>query len=190
LALPPFSAHVLHVLRESSIILTISLIEEFEALVDASLPEADYQAFLEENPVFLDPLAAEILNRRKLGLELITDFVIRRHDSQYVVVEIEKPQDRVFTAGNDFTAQFSHASGQVLDFQGWVAENIAYAQRPMPGIENPKGLLIMGRRRDMSREGEAKLRRWIANSKHIEVLTFDDLARRARALHTSLRSSG
>lgn len=186
-ALPPFSAHVLSVLRESSITLTISLIKEFEALVSAALPEADYQAFLEENPVFLDPLAAEVLNRQRLGLELVTDFVIRRHDSHYVVVEIEKPQDRIFTASTDFTAAFTHASGQVLDFQGWVAENVAYAQKRMPGIDRPKGLLIMGRRADMSPEAEIKLRRWLVNSKHIDVLTFDDLVRRARALHASLR---
>lgn len=187
-SLPPFASHVLSVTRESSIVLTVALIEEWESLVERDLPEKEYQDFLEKHPVFVDPLAAEVLNRKRLGLELITDFVIRRHDARYVVVEIEKPQDRIFTQANDFGALFSHAMGQVLDFQGWVAENVAYAQRHLPGIESPHGVLIMGRRCEMTRDQKLKLRRWLHNSKNIEVLTFDDLSARARALHTSFRA--
>lgn len=187
LTLPSFNAHVLEVTREASIVLTMSLIEDWEALVERDGPESDFQEFLEKHPVFLDPLAAKVLNRKKLGLELVTDFVVRRHDLRHIVVEIEKPQDRLFTQNSDFTARFTHAYGQVLDFQGWVAENTAYAQKHLPSIESPHGLLVMGRRRDMTAGQEAKLRRWMVNSKSIEVLTFDDLSVRARALHASLR---
>lgn len=186
-ALPTFNAHVVDVLRESSIVLTDRLIKEFEDLVLSNAPEAHYQSFLEENPVFLDPLAAEVFNRKRLGEELVTDFVVRRHDGLYVVVEIEKPQDRLFTGGNDLSASFTHASGQVLDFQGWVAENVAYAQKSLPGIESPRGLVIMGRRSDLTEQQGAKLRRWVGNSRNIEVSMFDDLVVTARALHASLR---
>lgn len=186
--LPPLAAHILRVTRESSIVLTVGLIEEWESLVERDLPEKTYQDFLEEHPVFVDPLAAEVLNRKRLGLELVTDFVVRRHDFRYVVVEIEKPQDRIFTQAGDFASSFSHAMGQVLDFQGWIAENVAYAQRHLPGIEHPHGLLIMGRRSEMTADQESKLRRWLQNSKNIEVLTLDDLSERARALHASLRA--
>ncbi|KRE98723.1 hypothetical protein ASG88_16885 [Nocardioides sp. Soil777] len=186
--LPPFAAHILSVTRESSIVLTIALIEEWEALVEQDLPEKKYQDFLEEHPVFVDPLAAEVLNRKRLGVELVTDFVVRRHDFRYVVVEIEKPHDRIFTQANDFGSSFSHAVGQVLDFQGWIAENVAYAQRHLPAVENPHGVLIMGRRSEMTTHQQSKLRRWLHNSKNIEVLTFDDLSQRARALHASLRA--
>lgn len=182
-----FASHVIAVLRDSSLILTAQLIEQFEDLVRQDLPERDYQSFLASHPIFLDPLAAEVIDRKRLGAELITDFVVRRHDDTYVVVEIEKPQDRLFTLSVDFTAQFSHASLQVLDFQGWLTENIAYAQRTLPNIETPQGLLVMGRRGDMTGAQQAKLRRWIANSRRIDVVTFDDLSARARALHASLR---
>lgn len=186
--LPPFASHILNVTRESSIVLTIGLIEEWELLVKQDLPEKSYQDFLEKHPAFVEPLAAEVLNRKRLGLELITDFVVRRHDFRYVLVEIEKPHDRIFTQADDFSSSFSHAMGQVLDFQGWVAENVAYAQRHLPGIETPHGVLIMGRRSQMTGGQESKLRRWLHNSKNIEVLTFDDLSDRARALHASLRA--
>jgi hypothetical protein len=127
----------MQVIRDSSILLTDALNTRFAALVTAESKESDYQDFLESHPVFLDPLAAEVFNRQRLGLELITDFVARRHANRYVVVEIEKPQDALFTAAGDFTAGFTHAVGQVLDFQGWVASNIAYAQKHLPHIEAP-----------------------------------------------------
>lgn len=183
----PFALHVTDVIRDSSIILTARLIEEFAGMLEAKLPELRYQEFLEANPVFIDPLAAEILNRHRLGADLITDFVIRRHDWRYVMVEIEKPQDRILNAAGDFSAIFSHAMGQVLDFQGWASSHVEYARTRMPSIENPAGLLIIGRRSSLGGAGEEKLRRWCANSRSIEVLTYDDIVDRARLLYASLR---
>ena len=183
-----FSTYVMSVIRESSIVLTQRLINTFESLIDQAAPESTYQAFLEEYPVFVDALAAEVHNRARLGVELVTDFVLRRHDARYVVVEIEKPQDPIFTKAGDFSAQFNHAVRQVLDFQGWITSNIAYAQRFFPLIENPGGVVIIGRRAELLPEAQDRLRRWSENSRHLEILTFDDLATRARALLASLRN--
>lgn len=182
-----FATIFLDVVRDSSIRLTKRLIDEFRALISQDLAEERYQEFLRDHPVFLDPLAAEVIPKHKLGTEYVTDFVIRRHDFRYVVVEIEKPQDRIFTLGRDFTAEFTHAIGQVLDFQGWVNSNIAYAQTKLPWIEVPHGMLVMGRRSSLNAEAEAKLRRWTANSRSIDILTFDDLIVRAEFLLASLR---
>lgn len=183
----PLGQKVMQIIRDSSIIVTQDLIDNFRMLIGASLAEADYQAFLESYPVFLDPLAAEILPRAKLGLEFVTDFVVRRHDSRYIAVEIEKPRDRIFTRGNDFTREFNHAVGQVIDFQGWISSNIAYARTRFPLIENPTGLLVIGLRSSLDSDQQAKLRRWSANSRSIEAFTFDDLAARAETLLRSLR---
>jgi hypothetical protein len=183
-----FTGFFLEAIRESSIVLTTRLVRNFDELVSVMHPESDYQRFLEQNPVFIDPLAAQVIPQHRLGTEFVTDFVIRRHDSRYVVVEIEKPSDRIFTGSNDFTAPFTHAVGQVLDFQGWVADNVAYAQKRLPAIVDPYGVVIMGRRSDLSTEQELKLRRWNINSKGIEIILYDDLSSRAKTLHRSLRS--
>lgn len=183
----PLTRDVMRVFRDSSILLTQTLVDEFRDLIRSNRPEAEYQHFLESHPVFLDPLAAEVFPQARLGLELITDFVLRRHDNRYIAVEIEKPQDPIFTQRNDFTSNFSHAVGQVIDFQGWVAENVAYAQRTLPMIENPAGLLIIGRQSSLDDLKRAKLRRWCSNSRFIEIVTFDDLADRADMLLRSLR---
>jgi hypothetical protein len=180
-------SYMFSVFRAASITLTEGLIGEFASMVSENLPESAYQNFLTAHPVFLDPLAAEVMPQERLGTEFVADFIIRRHDSRYVAVEIEKPVDRIFTKSDHFTASFTHAVGQVLDFQGWANENISYAQKKLPNIENPAGLVVIGRRSALSPRQEARLRRWTNNSSNIEVLTFDDLVTRSRLLHRSLR---
>jgi len=182
-----FAEHFIQVSGESRIALTRRVLDSFVAMVGGDLPEERYQAFLKQHPVLLDPLSAEVLPKHKLGSDLVTDFVIRRHDYRYVAVEIEKPQDPIFTRSNDFTAPFTHAFGQVLDFQQWIAENVAYARTKLPMIESPQGLLIIGRRSGLTEEQKSKLRRWQTNSNMVEVLTFDDLVERGRLLLQSLR---
>jgi hypothetical protein len=184
-----FADHFIQVSGESRITLTHRILDSFADMIQIDLPEERYQAFLKQHPVLLDPLSAEVLPKHKLGSDLITDFVIRRHDYRYIAVEIEKPQDLIFTRSNDFTAPFTHAFGQVLDFQRWIAGNVAYAKAKLPLIENPQGLLIIGQRSHLTEEQNNKLRWWQTNSKMVEVLTFDDLVERGRLLLRSLRRS-
>lgn len=103
-----------------------------------------------------------------------------------MLVEIEKPHDRIFTQAYDFTAEFTHAFGQVLDFQHWVDDNVAYAQKHMPLITAPRGLLVIGMRSDLDSRGEAKLRRFADNSARIDIATFDDLLSGGRNLYRNL----
>lgn len=162
-------------ISQTSINISSRMIEDFQSLIQKDLREEEYQIFLSNNPVFLNPLAKSIIDKKRLGDDYITDFIIRLINEEYVLVEIEKPQDNIFTANNDFTSKFTHAFGQVLDFINWIETNIAYAETKLPGIKSPKGLLIMGRRTSMSEEQKLKLKMYNKNSHNIEVLTFDDL---------------
>lgn len=175
-------------LAESSVKLTRPLIGRLSELVGTNdSDEHTFQTFLARHPVFLEPLAAEVVDRHRLGDDLVTDYIIRTHDDRYTVVEIEKPQDNIFTARLDFTSEFTHAFGQVVDFLGWLDHNVAYARTKLPHIEAPSGLLVIGRRSDLSDQGSAKLRRFSDNSRRVSVVTFDDLIDRAMALYRSLR---
>jgi hypothetical protein len=122
----------------------------------------------------MDPLASEIVPKQKLGIELVTDFVVRRLDNRYVLVEIEKPHDRLFTTAYDFSSRFTHAIGQIVDFQEWVDNHGEYARSLMPGISSPRGLLIMGLRSSLSERESAKLKRYCINSTSIDILTYDE----------------
>jgi len=177
----------IRVAGEAQISLTERLIETFEALVRGEHGELAFQDFMTAHPSLLEVTAAEVIPLAPLGLEFKTDFVLRRHDGRYIVVEIEKPQDRIFTKGVDFTKEFTHAVGQVIDFQQWVAENVAYAEKHFPGISTPDGVVVIGRRADLDDRRKRKLERWQFNSRSIEILAFDDLSTRARHILESLR---
>lgn len=177
-------------MTSGAIKLSRPLLQQFDEMINQDLREEDYQIFLKQHPVFLDPLSADVIPKQKLGIEMVTDFVLRRYDNKYILVEIEKPQDRLFTLTNNFTAEFTHAFGQVLDFQQWVDSHVAYARVHMPGVSSPRGLLVIGRRTDLSEENKAKLHRFSINCVSIDVVTFDDLLQNASNLYETILRKG
>jgi hypothetical protein len=182
-----FGRAVAKLFAEQAIRLSPSLIEAYELLLTAQEREEVYQRFLAENPVFLDPLSSDVVPKQRLGLEYATDYAVRRLDGRWLLVEIEKPSDKIFTQNLDLTAEFTHAFGQVLDFQHWVDDNVAYAQKHMPGITAPRGLLVIGMRSSLDDRAMAKLRRFADNSERIDVFTFDDLLTGAQNLYRNIQ---
>jgi len=180
------AADLMGLFAEASIKLSRSVLDAFAQLIADELPEERYQQFLAAHPVLMDPLAAEAVSKQRLGLELATDFALRSHDGRWTLVEIERPQDAIFTGKDDFRERFTHAFGQVLDFGSWVDENVAYAQRHMPGIVAPRGMLIMGLRSRLSGRQQTKLRRFADNSQRISVFTYDDLLAHSTSLYENL----
>lgn len=177
---------VFQIIRESSIKVTKSLLDQYEQLLSQELNEEKYQVFLSNNPVLLDPLANRVIPKQPLGLEFKTDYVIQRFDNQYFAVEIEKPQDLLFTKADDFSATFTHAFGQVIDFLEWVDAHAEYARHHMPGISSPRGMLVMGMRSSFSPSQSAKLKRLSINTPNIEIATFDDILKRGRTLYRNI----
>lgn len=124
------AAFIFQAFRENSIKINKKVIENYQTIIqNPTSSEEDCQKYLFKHPVLIDSLAKEIIPKQKLGSDYITDFVIRKYNDEYVLVEIEKPSTPIFTKSNDFTYQFSHALGQVIDFQEWVETNIAYADK-------------------------------------------------------------
>lgn len=178
------------IMTSGAIKLSRPLLQQFDEMIKQDLREEDYQVFLKQHPVFLDPLAADVIPKQKLGIETVTDFVLRRYDNKYILVEIEKPQDRFFTRANHFTSRFTHAFGQVLDFQQWVDSHGEYAKTHMPGISSPRGLLVMGKRADMTEVDKVKLHRFSINCSAIDIVTFDDLLQNATNLYEAILRKG
>lgn len=174
------------IISDATIKISLQLIKDFEELIRGDYNEEIYQTFLQLHPIFIDPLASIVIAKQSLGRELVTDFVIKRLDNEYITVEIEKPQDDIFTRGNNFTAKFTHAFGQVLDFHEWIDSHGEYARSLMPNIYTPKGVLVIGRRENLTPIQNAKLKRFIINSKSIEVYTFDDLLNKAKNLYANI----
>jgi hypothetical protein len=102
------------------------------------------------------------------------------------LVEIERPTTPIFTSSGDFTSEFTHAFGQVLDFQAWVYHNGQNADRLLPGIAQPRGVLVIGSSGAIDADRERKLRAFSSNSMRIDVFTFDQVLKRATNLYQSI----
>lgn len=179
---------VLRLMTDVRLVLNERLLSDFRQLLDVA-PEREQKLhdFLIENPVFLDPMAVEVLNKHALGSDLVTDFVLRRFNDEYVLVEIEKSIDSVFTRSRQFSSEVTHAVGQVEDFQVWVADNIAYARNKLPGISRPEGLVVIGRRQGLDTGLLRKLEEAnFSRRGHTRIMTFDDLLSRAEAVYRNM----
>jgi len=155
------------------------IIEEFEDLLEEDLSEEDLQKFLSTHPVLLSPTALEILPKHRLGKEYITDFVICEVGSEYILVEIEAPSQRLFNKSGDPSAPLTHTQRQVEDWREWVSENIAYARKSLSGINDPDCWIIMGRDISLSSRDCKALDRKNKELLHITIMTFDDLFKKA-----------
>lgn len=175
------------IISDSSINISPKIINDFEIKINSELREEEYQNYLKKFPVLIDPLSMRIIDKQKLGNELITDFIIETLKGEYILVEIEKPQDKIFTLNDDFSSSFYHAFGQVLDFIEWVENNISYAQTLLPNISSPKGILIIGRSTQLNDKRKNKLKRFNRNSNSIKVLTYDDIVQTSKSLYNNIR---
>lgn len=171
---------------DSSISITSKKLVEFKELIEAEKREEAYQVFFENNPAFLNPLASKIIDKHSLGDDLITDFVVQTLENKYIMLEIEKPQDRIFNQNGDFSAAFTHAYGQVLDFLSWVDENVAYAKKKLPEIVMPNGMLIIGRSITLTESQRKKLDYFNSTNQRIIVYTYDDILSNATRLYKSI----
>ncbi len=118
-----------------------------------------------------------------MGKEFETDFAIRGVGDRYTFVEIEKPTTPIFRKDGDFKSEFNHACEQVEAWLTWLKGNLATARTKLPGLQEPKGLVVIGLRSTMGPEEKTKFE--AKNSRvsgEYEILTFDDLLERSKHL--------
>lgn len=157
-----------------------ALLNEYRILLESSHREEELQIFLQNHPEMIVLDHMECYPKHKLGAEYVTDFVfsqIEQTSRRYWFVEIEKPSKELFTQAGQFSSDFTQAKDQLLSWDCWVENNIAYAREKLPGLFKPSFLLIMGRNNQRTIENEAKLRAEFANTNRF-FLTYDDIADR------------
>lgn len=167
-------------------------IQDYERLINKQkMGEDEIQIFLEENPIIIDRGLKKLIPKKTFGGEGIPDFVAVLRNGNYILIEIEKPTDKLYTKKGDPTAEFSHAEQQVLDYLRWANENKEFLRkRDLPSIsaENTRGLLIIGMNKNLGPEEKEKLkmRNFSSRSTH-EVKTFDDILTENQQVIENLR---
>jgi hypothetical protein len=174
-------------LFEARLSVNSDIIAAFEARLNSATREEDIHSFMAAKPVLLDPLALELRNKHELGAEFVTDFVLRRYDGEYVLVELEKTTDRLFTSSGRIHSQLTDALSQVRDFQSWIHDNIAYARNKLPGIRRPLGMVVIGRNSQLAAGDRVRLdEENYSRRGHARIVTYDDLVDQARTVYQNV----
>ena len=108
--------YFLSLIIDNQLVLNLSVIERFEELIDSEPEnEEELQVFFSKHPVILDPFVNELFTKQKLGSDFITDYIVKRTNNQYVLVEIENSTDSLFNKNGAFSSSLMEAISQVRD---------------------------------------------------------------------------
>lgn len=177
--------------------------DSFEAAL-ADPREERVQQFLAQNPgILLDAFGHpwtvnQCIPKLKLGLEFVTDFVIvtgQSYSYDIILVELEPPDARPFTAGGKYARRANDALGQINDWFSWLEINHAYfltsVANALDSIYGTSQLggsfgakrkifisakIIIGRRDMLSEEDNGRRTALYASTgKRIEIVPYDRL---------------
>jgi len=180
---PVCHRRILHFLR----------LAQFESLLNKpGVREEEIKQFLksESSRLIFGLECIRLHTEHQFGAEFQADFVLEFPEQRYVIVEIENPNQRLYTKRGDPTASLSHARQQVEDWQQWLEENNAYAQKRLPVCVSPEGLVIIGRRGSLTPVDRGRLARSNINTRgRLTVRTYDDLLESARAVAVNLEAA-
>jgi hypothetical protein len=165
-------------------------LQRYEALI-ASHPDDEpaFQAFLTEHPQVLDPMAAEVWPQPRLHGAEIPDFVIRRFDDSYVVIEIETPTKRLVTSTNQMSAAVTYAVAQASEYRRFI-ERLPTARMHFPELDQVVCLVVIGLEQSLIASQQQALRNFNREHYGLQVVGFDWLARRGRAVRENLIKIG
>ena len=160
------------------------LLNQFNELLATAQKEEELQIFLKDHPQFLYPDFIECHPKFKLGEDYVTDYVllVQGHQGQeYVFVEIERPDKELFTESGQFSAKFTQAKDQMLDWDRWLTKNHAYVSQKLPNLYKPQFHLVIGRGNNLDREQQAKIQSEFTGTTR-RFSTYDDLANRFKVI--------
>ena len=120
-------------------------LDEYERmLVESANDERAFQAFFCTFPQLLDPMALHVWSQPDLHGALQPDFIIRRADDSYLVVEIECPGKLLLTKSGQLSQEAVHAEKQALDYESFLSERIAEARAHFPNYRRADCLAVVG----------------------------------------------
>lgn len=180
---PKLSQQILEILSIKW--LGISRVEmlKYETLQkEFSSDEAKFHEFFESFPHFLDPVAVEVWSKPDLHGAYEPDFVIRRIDGSYLIVEIECPSKKIVTQRGLISAQTNHALTQVLEYKDFLCKRMGQVDSYFPGFIEPECLVVIGNQASLTDNQKSLLMRENEIRHNVRIVGFDWLQNRAEAV--------
>jgi hypothetical protein len=155
-------------------------------LTENANDEPAFQAFFCEFPQLLDPMAVQVWSQPDFHGAAEPDFVIRRADDSYLVVEIECPGKMLLTKSGQFSHDSTHAEKQVLDYESFLSERISEAREHFPNYRRADCLAVIGLETALTPEQRHNLDRANGRRQNLKVVGFDWLLDRARTVVSNI----
>jgi hypothetical protein len=141
--------------------------------------EPEFQTFFEQFPQFLDPFASLVWPTPNLHGAKKPDFVLKRADGAYLIVEIECPGKTLVTSGLQISAHVTQALTQAMQYRAFLLERFQEAKTHFPDFRDPDCMVVIGLERELSSEQRRALLLENQNRGQIQIVGFDWLAERA-----------
>ena len=162
-------------------------LSEYENLLhDRSNDEPAFHSFFEDHPQLLDPMAFEVWSKPNLRGAVEPDFVIRRFDGTYLMVEIKTPGKALVTSSANLSAQTTHAITQVLQYRDFLVQRSIEASKTFPEFQTPDCLVVIGLEQRLNAKQQTTLRSENSNRCGVRIAGFDWLSERARTMTRNL----
>ena len=155
---------------------------EFESLIaEKANDEPAFHLFLEKNPQLIDPLAFEVWSKPDIHGAKIPDFLIKRTDNTFLVVEIETPAKSIITSTYQLSAEANHAVSQAADYVEFLTTRNESIRTRLPDFTPPDSLVVVGLEHPLNAEQMRALQRENRTRHGIRIVGFDYLLDRARS---------
>lgn len=164
-------------------------IKTYEGLLKTNAgDESAFQNFFLRYPQFLEPMAVQVWSQPNFHGALEPDFVVRRADNTYLIVEIECPEKLIMTRANQLAAGATHAEKQAMEYRNFLMERLSEAQSIFPDLRNPDCLVVIGMEGNLL-ESQRKALTVTNEFRHnLRAVGFDWLGKRARAIVSNMSS--
>ncbi len=147
--------------------------------------EQRFQAFLETVPQLLDPMCFQVWSRPDLCGAKEPDFIVRRFDNTYLIVEIETPAKQLVTEGNQISAAATQAISQATQYRQYMMDRPDSMRSHFPEFRDPECLVVIGCEGKLSPSQRDALDADNQSRRRLRVVGFDWLLRRATAIRAN-----
>lgn len=153
------------------------------ALGDDDLSEAEVHKFLLKYPVVLNAYGSTVVSEIWLGNRYRIDLIVTSGGLLDAVqlVELENPNLVLFTKAGRPSAKITHAKQQVEDWLRWWRENPEQRPENLRGAVEPRGLVIVGKSRDLTDE-QRRILAHLNQGSDVQIITYDEVLEQFRTL--------
>ena len=192
----PLSQSFMHLMNRQDVVATLvsalgvkwlrfgpPVLDQYARLIAESPDdEPAFQTFFCRYPQLLDPMAVQVWSQPDFHGALEPDFVIRRADDSYLVVEIESPGKPLVTRGSQLSSGATHAENQAVEYESFLSERIAEARAHFPKYRRADCLVVIGTEAGLNHSQSEALERANQRRQNVRIAGFDWLESRARRL--------